>query len=139
LINENAFKNDFMKPKTYLLILAMFAATIAMAQVKPAKKNAQKATQSSVNSVSDLDSKVDRMIQLYDHLKVNIQDQQVKAEIQPLLSKMSQVIKEYNASKSLTGAKLQKSRKRLESKIEDVIKTHSGLKAKFGAIIGDCC
>lgn len=134
-----------MKPKTCLLILAILAASVALAQKKPvsaeksAKQNVQAVSKSSINAMNDLDSKVQKMKDLYDHLNANVQDQQVKAEIQPLLSKMSQVINEYNASKSLTGAKLQKSRKHLESKIGDVIKTHNNLRAKYGAIVGDCC
>lgn len=134
-----------MKPGTCLFIVAILTATTALAQKKPvsaeksAKQNVEAVSKSSINAINDLDSKVQKMKDLYDHLNANVQDQQVNAELQPLLSKMSQVINEYNDSKSLTGVKLKKSRQRLESKVRDVIKMHSNLKSRFGAIVGDCC
>jgi hypothetical protein len=134
-----------MKTSILLTIFILSVAITTIAQEKPASKQKsaiptnKTGIKSNVNSMDDLDGKMVKIKEVYNKLIVNVKDQKIKADLKPLLSKMKQLIHEYNASKALSGARLQKTRKQLESKVMDVIKMHGNLKTKYGAIVGDCC
>ena len=130
-----------LKITLLLLVSVTVVSSLSFGQT-PKKETQQNGTQASLQTKEDANHDFDaQMAKLHESIgklqaKVaKAQDPQMKADLNAMISKLSQIDNEYNSMKSntsLSNEQIQQSQKHMRTEMQEAHKMHEDMKAKYG-------